>query len=230
MRAPWEGTAEADFFRALGEQGTNELRARGVVRRFERGVALFHERQMPDRVVALLEGRVKLSVVSEEGHELILALRGPGEVIGELSAIDDSPRCATAVAIEPVEALVFSAADFVSFLEQKPSAALALVRILVRRLREADRMRLEFATRDSAGRVAARLMELCEQFGQPDGTAVRIDLSLSQEELAAWTACSREAVSKALQTMRKMGWIETRRRGITVLDPDSVRSRSLVTA
>jgi CRP-like cAMP-binding protein len=168
--------------------------------------------------------------VSEEGHELILALRGPGDVIGELSAVDDSPRSATAVAIEPVEALVVSAADFASFMQRTPTAALALVRVLSRRLREADRMRLEFAAGDSVGRVAARLTELCEQFGQPDGDAVRIDLSLSQEELAAWTACSREAVSKALQAMRRMGWIETRRRGITVLNPDSVRGRALASA
>jgi CRP/FNR family cyclic AMP-dependent transcriptional regulator len=217
---------ERGFLDALSAEDAAELRERGRVRRFQRGAALFHAGQVPDQVILLLEGHVKLSCLSEEGHELVLAIRGPGDILGELSAVDDAPRSATAVAIEPVDALVVSAGDFTSFLERRRTAALTLIRILSHRLREADRSRLEFAAQDSMGRVAARLVELCNRFGVSEGNSVRIDLSLSQEELAAWTACSREAVSKALQTMRRLGWIETRRRGITVLDPASVRSRA----
>ena len=66
----------------------------GVTRRFERGAALFHERQLSDRVMLLLEGRVKIASASEDGREAVLAFRGPGEVLGELSAIDGQPRSA----------------------------------------------------------------------------------------------------------------------------------------
>ena len=77
---------------------------------------------------------------------------------------------------------------------------------------------VEFAAQDSMSRVAARIVELSDGFGKPDGDAIRIDLPISQEELAGWTGCSRDSVVKALQAMRGLGWIETQRRRITVLD------------
>jgi CRP/FNR family cyclic AMP-dependent transcriptional regulator len=195
------------------------------VRSYSRGSALFHERQISDRVVVILSGCVKLSRVSEVGTEVVFAIRDAGDLLGEQSAIDGEPRAATAIALEPVEALVVPTRDFIAFLEEKPRAALQITRMLSRRLRDADRKRFEFASQDSVGRVAARIVELAERFGSPVEGGVQIDLPISQEELAGWTGCSREAVSKALQTLRAPGWIETRRRHITVLDLEAVRRR-----
>lgn len=101
------------------------------------------------------------------------------------------------------------------------------MRMLGRRLRDADRKRGEFTAQDSMGRVAARIVELAERFGESSETGVHIDLPISQEELAGWTGCSREAVSKALQAMRGLGWIETQRRSITALDIEALRRRAL---
>jgi CRP/FNR family transcriptional regulator, cyclic AMP receptor protein len=218
---------DESFLAALSPEAADALRSRGVVRSYERGTALFHERQTSDRVFVVLSGRVKLSSVSEDGKEIVLAIRGPGDLLGELSAIDDEPRSASALALEPVEALVVPTSDFKSFLGQNPPVALWVMRMMSRRLRDADRKRGEFAAQDSMGRVAARIVELAERFGAPAETGVRIDLPISQEELAGWTGCSREAVSKALQAMRGLGWIETQRRSITALDLEALRRRAL---
>lgn len=115
-----EKTADGDesFLAALSPEEAEAIRAHGVVRTYERGTALFHERQTSDRVHVVLSGRVKLSSVSEDGKESVLAIRGPGDLLGELSAIDDEPRSASATALEPVEALVVPAGDFRSFLAQ----------------------------------------------------------------------------------------------------------------
>jgi CRP/FNR family transcriptional regulator, cyclic AMP receptor protein len=220
-----EGNGEV-FLAALSPTEATTLRARGVVRRYPRGTALFHERQAPDRVVVILAGCVKLSSTSEEGREIILAIRGPGDLLGELSAIDDEPRSATAITLEPVEALVVPASDFIRYLEENPRVALLIMRMLSRRLRDADRKRVEFAARDSLSRVATRLMELSERFGDRVGEGLRIDLPITQDELAGWTGCSRDSVVKALQAMRGLGWIETGRRRITVLDLDALRRRA----
>jgi CRP/FNR family cyclic AMP-dependent transcriptional regulator len=197
-----------------------------MVRSYPRGSALFHERQISDRVIVILSGRVKLSRVSEDGTEVVFAIRDAGDLLGEQSAIDGEPRSATAIALDPVEALVVPTRDFIVFLEENPRAALQITRMLSQRLRDADRKRFEFASQDSVGRVAARIVELAERFGSPVDGGVQIDLPISQEELAGWTGCSREAVSKALQTLRAPGWIETRRRHITVLDLEAVRRRA----
>ena len=223
---------QESFLAALEPAEQAALRERGTVRRFAVGAALFHEQTVPSSVSILLDGRVKLTRVTAEGRDVLLAIRGPGDVLGEQSAIDGEPRSATAVALEPVEALNLSAADFISFVARTPSAATYMMRLLSARLRDADDKRVGFAAQDTLGRVAARLVELGERYGaeQSDGdgdaTSLRIDLAITQEDLAAWTGTSREGVSRALQTLRSLNWVETGRRSIVILDLDALRGRS----
>lgn len=220
-----DGTGEV-FLASLSEAEVGTLKDHSVVRTYPRGTALFHEHQAPDRVVVLLAGCVKLSALSEDGKEVVLAIRGPGDLLGELSAMDGEPRSATATALEPVDALVVPASDFRAFLQRNPRVALLLVTMLSRRLRDADRKRVEFTAQDSTGRVAARIVELSERFGDQVDKGLQIDLPISQEELAGWTGCSRDSVVKALHAMRELGWIQTERRRITVLDLAALRRRS----
>jgi CRP/FNR family transcriptional regulator, cyclic AMP receptor protein len=195
----------------------------GRRRRFPRGSTLFNEGERSDRVVILLAGRVKVSYFTENGKEVVLAVRSSGDILGELSALDGEPRSATATALESVEALVLTVAQFRDFLCAHPRMALGLLEMLSRRLRDADRKRVEFGAYDSVGRVARRLVELAEDYGVPDCGGVRITLTLSQEELAGWVGASRKAVSNALQSLRGRGLIETRRRSITVRDVEALR-------
>jgi CRP/FNR family cyclic AMP-dependent transcriptional regulator len=211
------------FLGALSAEEADALRSRGIPRKFVRGTALFHERQSPDRVMVVTSGSVKLTSMSDDGKEALLALRGPGDLLGEMGAFDGEPRSASAIALDDVEALVIPVADFKNFLEQHPGAALAILAMLATRLRDADRKRLEFTARDSMSRVAARIVELSERFGEAREGTIRIELPISQEELAGWTGCSRDSVVKALQGMRGLGWIATERRCITVLDLDALR-------
>ena len=218
--------AQRGFFGALEPESAAALRAVGVVRQFGRGIALFHERQAADRVFVLLVGTVKLISISEDGKEVLLALRGPGDLLGELGAVDGEPRSATAIALVPVEALVVPLADFSAFLEQRPKATLLILQMVVRRLRDADRKRVEFAAQDSMSRVAARIVEMCDRFGDERDGSIHLDLPISQEELAGWTGCSRDSVVKALQAMRGLGWLETDRRRITVHDLAALRKHA----
>jgi len=218
--------APTGFLAALTEAERESLRGRGASRRFERGAVLLHQRDDSDRVVVVGSGRVKVCTVTDEGREVVLAFRGPGDLLGEQSAIDGEPRSATVLALEPVEALVVAASEFRAFLEAHPRVALMLLEMLSRRLRDADRKRVDFAARDTVGRVAARLVELAADHGQPGEGGVAITLPLSQDELAGWTGASREGVGKALAQMRALGWVRTGRRRITVIDLPAVRDRA----
>ena len=201
------------------------LRGAGRIQRYGRGEAIMHERQVPDSIVVVREGHVKLTGGGRHGREALLAIVGPGELLGELSAIDGEPRSATATALEDVEALEVPASSFVALLERRPDLSRLLLEVLSRRLRDADLMRVEFAALDSAGRVCARLVELCDRFGQPVDGGTRIDMVITQDELAEWAACSREATGKALHLLRELGWIETSRRVIIVRALDELRRR-----
>ena len=177
-------------------------------------------------MIVLLSGRAKVVSLSSAGREVIVAVRGPGDLLGELSAIDGEPRSATVTTLEAVEALLIPGSAFAAFLERRPRVALVILRMVAARLRYADAQQADFATHDVVGRVAHRLVELSERFGAPAAGRIEIELPLSQEELAAWTGASREAVSKALQLLRSLRIVETGRRHVTVLDPEALQRRA----
>jgi CRP-like cAMP-binding protein len=187
---------------------------------------LLNEGDTSDRVIIVTKGRVKVSYFTEDGREVMLAVREPGDLLGELSAFDGEPHSATADAMEEVETLTLSRDAFSEWLKQNPRVALSLLELLTRRLRDADLKRIEFTAYDTVGRVARRLVELSERFGEETEDGLKISLPLSQEELASWTGCSREAASKALQALRKRGLVETRRRAVVVLDREGLARRA----
>jgi CRP/FNR family cyclic AMP-dependent transcriptional regulator len=199
------------------------LRELGGERRYRAGATLFHQGDEPGSVFVLVEGRVKFSLLGPQGREVIVGFAGPGDLIGEVSALDGSPRGTTAEAVDDVRALAVTRAAFERLVSTDPELALRMVRHLAARLRLADEQRLEFAAFDVVGRVARRLVELAERHGEPAERGTAITLPLSQDELAAWTASSREAVAKALHLLRELRWVETHRRRIVVLDAQALR-------
>jgi CRP/FNR family cyclic AMP-dependent transcriptional regulator len=225
QNAGTEGVA-TEFTEGLTTDERGDFENRGRRRRWPRGAAIFNEGGRSEYVALLTDGRAKASYFTDSGNEVILAVRGPGSLLGEMSAIDGEPLSATITALEPVEAIVVPVDSFKDYLQRHPQVALMLLRTMSRRLRDADRKRVEFSAYDALGRVARRLVELADEFGEADSGAVRISLPLSQEELASWTGASREAVSKALRNLRGRGWIETHRRAISILDIDALRRRS----
>jgi CRP/FNR family cyclic AMP-dependent transcriptional regulator len=219
------GMADA-FLDALTETEAEDLRSVGRQRAYGGNVTLFHQGDEAGPVVVLLAGRAKVASLSSAGREVIVAVRGPGDLLGEMSAIDGEPRAATVTTLEPVDALLVPGSAFAAFLERHPRVALVILRMVAGRLRYADAQQADFATHDVVGRVAHRLVELSERFGTHDEGRIEIALPLSQEELAAWTGASREAVSKALQLLRSLRIVETGRRQVTVLDLEGLRRRA----
>jgi CRP/FNR family transcriptional regulator, cyclic AMP receptor protein len=211
------------FLEALTPDEAADLRASGRERHYDTNLALFHEGDDAGSVIVLLAGRAKITLLSSSGREVIVAVRGPGDLLGELAALIDAPRSATVVTIEQVDALIVSGSAFAAFLERNPRVALAILRIVADRLLYAEVQEVQFATHDVVGRVAHRLAELTERYGVASAEGIVLDVPLSQEELASWTGASREAVNKALQVLRSLHMIETGRRRLTVLDAEGLR-------
>jgi len=210
------------FASALSEHERADLLVRGRQRRFPRNARVFCEGDSSDFVIAILEGRVKIVATTPDGDESLLGVRGPGELVGELAAIDSEPRVATAMALDPLTVRVITADEFRDFIAHHTDALLRLMRTLIGRLREADRRRVEFGANDAAGRVAHLLAELAaerEAHGH-DPTEVR----LSQQEIAELIGASRESVSRALTVLRDRRLVRTGRRSVGVLNVDALRS------
>jgi len=198
------------------------LRRDGRTRKFQRGQALFTEGDRAERVFLIERGWVTVTCVAPGGREIVLGLRGPGDMLGELSALDSEPRSATAVAVSEVEVVVVSGSALERALDDV-QASRELIRMLAGRLRDADRKRLEFAALDTLGRVAWRLLELSERFGHKTADGISVDLPLSQEQIAGWCGASRESTVKALSSLRTLGCITTGRRRVVIRDLTALR-------
>ena len=212
-----------DFLSALTEDERSAFRAAGRVRRYAKGEAIFHEGDDPGGVIAIVTGRAKVAASGVAGRDVVLRFAGTGELLGELSAIAGRPRTATVTALDDLETVAMRTADFQRFVESHPRVAPLVFERLALLLAEADRQLVDFATRDVTARIAGRLVELAETSGEPVEGGVRITLPISQDELGAWAGASREAVARSLHLLRELGWIETRRRQITVRNADGLR-------
>ncbi len=213
-----------EFLALLTAEEIADLRKAGRTRRWERGATVMAEGDTSDWVLVLTSGRVKVSSHTAAGTEVVLAVRGPGALLGDMSALDGHPRSGTVTALEAVEGLVVH--DFPGYLHDHGRVAVLLMQLVIGRLRDADRKRVEYGAFDTAGRVATRLVELAERYGEPTNGGVRVALPLSQDELAGWTGASREAVSKALRSLRDRGLIETGRRRVIIYDLEGLRKRA----
>jgi CRP/FNR family transcriptional regulator, cyclic AMP receptor protein len=219
---PGAGTVR-EFGAELTEQERADLARHGRPRRLRAGASLFTEGSRSEIVVVVISGRVKVFTSAEDGAEVVLAVHGPGALLGELAAIDQQPHSASVRSLEPVEVLTVGLREFTAFLQENPRTMWLLMRILTNRLRDADRKRIEFGVHDAPSRVARRLVELVDRFGEPTESGIMITLPLTQDELASWVGASREAVTKALRTLRARGYVRTQRRMITVVDIEGLR-------
>ena len=216
-----------EFLLQLSDGDRRDLEAISRRQSADRGDVLLARGDAADRVLVIESGRVKVSVPTANGREAVLTFRGPGALLGDQALVDESPRSATVIAVEPVEMLVVAASSFRTYLGSHPDVALAMLAVLSNRLRETDRRFAEFAAADTLGRVCGRLVELCETQGDQDAEeGVRITLPITQEELAGWIGASIESTAKSLRSLRSLGWVATGRRSIEVHDLPSLRNRA----
>jgi CRP/FNR family transcriptional regulator, cyclic AMP receptor protein len=222
------GVTPGTFFHRLTEQERLPIEALGVRRSVPRGGVLMFEGETEERIMLLVSGRVKVTRTAPDGREVMLSIRDPGDLLGELAFIDRQPRSATVAALEPVDALLLTAAAFRDHLERTPRIALVLLEVVAARFREATTNRLQFSELDTMGRLSARIVELADRYGENVDGTIEIPLPVSQEELASWTGASRTGVAQALQSLRELKWLETERGRMTVRDAAALRARAQV--
>jgi CRP/FNR family transcriptional regulator, cyclic AMP receptor protein len=122
--------AESDALEEMGEPGT-----------YAAGTVIFEQGATADCVLLVRAGQVRVAARGADGDEVLLAERGPGELLGDLSGIDGQPRSASVTALEEVRGIVVPLRAFRGFLMDHPRAAISLLELLSRRLREAEARR-----------------------------------------------------------------------------------------
>ncbi|MBQ0985740.1 Crp/Fnr family transcriptional regulator [Streptomyces sp. F63] len=212
------------FLDALPAPDRTALVRLGTARRYAPGEVLMRERDRTSFVVAILRGWATVSVDTERGGRLILAVRGAGSVVGDLAAVDRGPRSATITALGPLDTLVIPGDRFRGFLASHPAANGPIMRQLSSRLRSSDGERRALASENVLRRLAARIVELSDRAGaSAEGGGVAIALPMPQHDLAAAIGTTREAVAKALRLLREQGVVSTAHRRLVVENPALLR-------
>jgi CRP/FNR family transcriptional regulator, cyclic AMP receptor protein len=176
-------------------------------RSFPAGASILTAEQPGEAVYVVLRGSVKVHLLTSDGAEVILAVLGPGEVVGEMSLADSLGRSASVTTLEESIFVWIDRTIFRSGIEGSPVLARNLADILSRRMRLANAHLLSLAALDVPGRVASQMLSLSREYGKETTDGVRIPIRLTQSDLAALVGASRVRVNQVLGYLRKRGLI-----------------------
>ncbi|MFC4859428.1 Crp/Fnr family transcriptional regulator [Actinophytocola glycyrrhizae] len=214
------------FLSYLEPQDHEFLLARGATRRLPADTVLMHEGDPTNHVLVLLTGWVRVYRTTPDGQVVLLALRGPGDVIGDIAALLDWPRTATVDSMQDTGFVQFRHDEFLACVQERPALGFALLKQMAVRLRDADGARVDFATMDVAQRVALLLVHLADVHGTMTARGVAVRMPLTQQDIANRVGGSLRAVARAVAAFRERGLLVTGRREFVLTAPDVLRSFS----
>lgn len=216
---------------AMDPRTGQALLAETVQRRLPRHSWLFHEGDRTDDVYLIVSGLIKLIKTAADGAEAVLAIRGAGDVVGELSAIDARPRLVSAVTMTNSSVLSIGRDRFVEVMHDRPGLTFVLLSNLSGQLRSVSLQALAISSGDAIALVARRLYQLAsdsafELIRSQQRDLVVVDMPVSQRELATWAGVSHRSAVGALGQLRQDEIIATSRLQLQILDMAGLRARA----
>ena len=217
--------SRAGVFQGVDQDAVQALLGELETVRFPRGTTIFNEGEPGDRLYIIIDGKVKLARRSADGRENLLTIMGPSDMFGELSIFDPGPRTSSAVCVTEVSAASMSADQLQEWVGSHPDVP-AQLRMLARRLRRTNNSLADLIFTDVPGRVAKSLLQLANRFGVQEGSALRVNHDLTQEEIAQLVGASRETVNKALAEFAHRGWIRLEGKSVLISDTERLARRA----
>ena len=202
------------IFSNLGPEQLRPLTSKLRRYQYQRGEVIFHQDDPADRMHIISQGTVRISIASEDGREKDIALLQTGECFGEMALLDGSNRSATA--IEPSQTFGLFRQDFMDFLEEHPQVVAETTSLLTRRLRSVNQMIGDMAFLDVPTRLAKQLVELAGTYAGDERQPGAVEVPIGQDELARLVGASRETISRALNSYRRLGILTTSHRRVTI--------------
>jgi len=186
------------LFAELDERELQEIATVAKPRRYDKNEVVFHEDESGDVFCLIREGRVKITMISPEGKEIILSVIEPGEFFGEMSLLDNEPRSATVVALEDLELMTIWRNDFLQLLSENFSITKKILAEISRRLRTASDRIESLATMDVHGRLARFFLDLARSNGKVLNNGYVAVTRPTHQAIANTIGTSRETVSRLI--------------------------------
>jgi len=211
------------LFGKLSASEIDSLISYARVERYPTGREIFAKGSPGQSLMAVLQGSVKISSLSNDGKEIVFAIYNAGEIFGEIAVLDGEERSADATALTDCELLVVNRRDFLHILEDRADLCMILLRILCRRLRQTSEQVEDVMFRHLESRVAKALLHLAESVGLHGVQGPSVELHVSQRELGNMAGGSRESVNKILQNWHRQGLIDLGKASVLIRDIDGLR-------
>ncbi len=205
------------LFANLPDEDLRALMAVARKRTFRAGEVIFHREDVGQVLYVIKEGKVNICLMSPEGQEISLVVLGKGDFFGELAILDGLPRSTNAIALERVECSTVQRSDIRNAILKNPQFAIQVLEILAWRLRKTDDKVEDLVVLDVYGRVAKKLLDLADEHGVTTEDGTRIELRLTQQDLASMVGASRESVNKVLGYLTEKGYISSDKHKITLV-------------
>jgi CRP/FNR family transcriptional regulator/CRP/FNR family cyclic AMP-dependent transcriptional regulator len=205
------------LFEGLKEEELEAIASVTITRSFSKDQVIILAEEEGDALFLINTGQVKVSIVSEDGREVILSLLGEGAVFGELALLDEKPRSANVVAMSDAELYMLHRSDFLKLLYRVPKIAITLLAELATRLRKTDRKIEGLALLDVTSRISETLLQLADEQGEEHSEGLHIPNRPTHQQLANMSGTTRETVSRVLKRLEAQGYIVCKGRTITIL-------------
>jgi len=205
------------LFEVLKDEDLEAIARVTITRSYDKDQGIILAEEEGDALFIIASGQVKVSIVSENGREMILSLLGEGAIFGELSLLDGKPRSANVVATQDTALYMVRRADFLQLVYKVPQIAIGLLAELAARLRKTDRKIEGLALLDVTSRISETLLQLAEEQGSQTEFGVTLSARPTHQQLANMSGTTRETVSRVLKRLENQGYISTEGRSITIL-------------
>lgn len=212
-------------FSGLPDRSLLALAQVASIRTYRRGQFIFGQDDLGDSMFVVVSGSVKVQVNSADGAEVLFVTLGPEDCFGELSLLDGKPRSASVLTATPVQAIVLTRGALDPLLDRESAIARALLAHLAHMVRRLSEHSADLVFLDLEGRLAKCLERLAEEKGIVGPAGVRLDLNMTQSDLANMVGSSRPSVNQALQSFNRRGFVRAEGRTITIVDPAGLRRR-----
>jgi CRP-like cAMP-binding protein len=207
-----------ELFANLRAETLDALRERAATRSLAKGELLFNLGDASDYMYVVRSGRIRIWAVSAAGAEVTLNILGPGSCLGEIGLLDGSERTAGASALDKAELIVVARPAFDHALDTDPQLARNVIALLCNRLRWISQRMEDSALRTAPERLARLIVFFCRDYGEETENGVRVEMNLTQGELARWAQMSRENLNKTLNRWVDEGLISQSRGNIEIHD------------
>ena len=181
------------------------------------------EEEVGSTMFIILDGRVKISRISDEGREVILSIMSEGDFFGEMSILDGQARSANVVTLEDSTILIIHREDFLQMMHDFPQIAINLLKELAHRLRRSDSQIKSLSLQNATGKVASTLLRIADDSGKIHLGQVEISKLPPQQDLANMAGTSRETISRVLKSLSEKGYLRKQGNKLIILDYESFR-------